>query len=80
MDSVNNINGIIQTQTTNYSNAHKITKSEWLDVDFCNCGKTVFKYQDTTNNVFVLKCKNTLKKEMEFIHIILSHLSQHFRC
>lgn len=45
-------------KTTYYSSANKITHEEWLDTEYCNCSKPVFKYHDVTNNVFVLKCKN----------------------
>jgi len=43
---------------TCYSSANKITHEEWLETDYCECSKPVFKYHDITNNVFVLKCKN----------------------
>jgi len=59
MDSTNRIT----TEITNYSKAKKIIQSEWLDTDLCSCGKPVFKYQDTTNNVFVLKCKTPINEK-----------------
>jgi len=53
----------VTTYQTSYKLADKITKGEWLDTDFCDCGKQIFKYQDTTNNVFVMKCKLPYSKD-----------------
>ena len=36
-----------------------ITKNAFNEIEDCECGKPVFKYQDITKNQFVMKCPNT---------------------
>ena len=40
-----------------YTNAQKISKNTWIETDYCKCNKQVFKYQDVSKNIFVIKCK-----------------------
>ena len=39
-----------------YKFAKILTKQSFYDVEDCSCGKQVFKYQDTTKNIFIAKC------------------------
>jgi hypothetical protein len=60
---------------TCYSSANKITHEEWLETDYCECSKPVFKYHDITNNVFVLKCKNGNVSVTGNVHENVSNVS-----
>jgi hypothetical protein len=36
-----------------------LTRNAFNEIDECDCGKPVFKYQDITKNQFIMKCPNT---------------------
>ena len=49
-------------------NQHFITKEKYDSIEECQCGGPVFKYHDTSKNVFVIKCgyfKKVLEVEKE---------------
>ena len=42
--------------TNRYKSAKNYTRSDYLEIDECYCGKRAFKYNDTTRNIFIAKC------------------------
>lgn len=49
-------NKIIKNIHKKYENIEEISLEEWLEYDECKCGGPLFKYHDTTCNVYVVKC------------------------
>jgi hypothetical protein len=48
-----------------YTNSVKLsTKEDWINTENCKCDKKVFKFHDSTDNVFVIKC-NVTKEEFD---------------
>jgi len=46
----------VQTVSKEEKNVKFITKKQYDSIDECNCGGPVFKYNDTSRNIFVIKC------------------------
>ena len=49
-------NGLIKKIDDKYKDSIEITLQEWLQAELCECGGPIFKYHDTTSNIYVLKC------------------------
>jgi hypothetical protein len=39
--------------------ATKISFDDWVSIDGCQCGGPIFKYHDTSKNIYIAKCGNT---------------------
>ena len=41
-----------------YKSATMITNDEYKEITHCSCGTSIFKYHDSSKNMFIAKCKN----------------------
>ena len=39
--------------------AQLLSKEDFFDIEECECGKPVFKFHNTSKNMYVMKCVNT---------------------
>jgi hypothetical protein len=65
MNNINVSNGTIKKLNNRYKDIQEITQKEWVDLDECECGGPLFKFHDTSVNVFVVKCGH-VKETLEF--------------
>lgn len=49
-------NKVVKLLNNKYNNTPEISIEEWIDYEQCDCGGPIFKYHDTTSNVYVVKC------------------------
>jgi cobalamin biosynthesis protein CobT len=65
MNKINISNSIIKKLNNRYKGIQEITQKEWVDLEECECGGPLFKFHDTSVNVFVVKCGH-VKETLEF--------------
>ena len=58
-------NNNIKKLNSRYKGVTEISQQEWVDLDECECGGPLFKFHDTSVNIFVVKCGH-VKETLEF--------------